>query len=158
MEFVAFLAYNDARWMFGLRVKPILLGLAIAFQTGMLLCAVWSYSVGLELWWCALQMLASFHVLYLLLVMGDDKLWSLSKQVTASYWAYVALCLISAKSSLLSDPFFTSTLAAFKLTYHTVYCLFAAIVVMGLLIKIAWLVLSLAKPRLHLRLHGYRDN
>ena len=155
MELAAFLAYNDARWVFGWRGKPILLGLAIAFQTGMLVWAVWSYNIGVEPWWCAIRMLLSLILLCQLLeVCFDDKPSSFSKQSSTSFWSYVTLSLLG-KSSFPSDPVFTSIHMAFVRTYEAAFCLAAAIVVIGLLIKIGWLVLSLTKPRLHLRLHGY---
>lgn len=158
MELVAFLAYNDDRWVFGWRGKPILLGLAIAFQIGMLLWTVWSYSIGVEFWWCVCRTALSFFALYgLFEIILDDKLSSFSKQFNSCFWSYIVLCWMG-KSITTSDPAFASIRVAFISTYEAVYSLIAAIVVIGLLIKIGWLVLSLTKPRLHLRLHGYRDN
>lgn len=159
MELVAFLAYHDARWLFGCRVKPLVLCLAIAFQTLVLLWGVWGFSLGSSPWWCIFRI--SLSVLLLLQLLGlvlDVQSERLFKELFVSFWSYVVLKLGLGYSELESDPTFTSTSVAFARTYEAVFFLITVIVVVGLLIKTGVLLLSLTKPRLHLRLYGYRDS
>ena len=159
MELVAFLAYYDARWVFGWRVRPLVLGLAMAFQTVALLWAVWGFSVGLSPWWCAFRISLSFLLLIQLLrLVLDDQPDFLFQELFASCWYYATLKSELGYSQFVSDPTFTLTSVALTRTYEAVFFLVTVIVVMGLLIKTGVLLLSLTKPRFHLRLYGYRDS
>jgi hypothetical protein len=159
METIAFLAYYDARWVFGWRVRPLVLGLAMAFQTVALLWGVWGFNVGLGPWMCAFRICLSFVLLIQLLrLVLDDQPDFLFQELFASLWYYAALKSGLDDFQLVSDPTFTLTSAALTRTYEGVFFLVTVIVAMGLLIKTGVLLLSLAKPRLHLRMYGYRDN
>jgi len=157
MEAVAFLAYYDARWVFEWRLKQATLCLAVAFQTGILLWAVWGYNAGVDMLWCILRISACLIVLCQLFgLILDDVRESLAKQLFACGLSYFTLIWAGKDSRLATLP--TSTLAALTRTYDTVFLLVVAIALIGLLIKVCWVLLSLTKPRLHLRLHGYRDS
>ena len=160
MEAVAFLAYYDARWVFELRLKQATLCLAVAFQTGILLWTVWGYNAGVDMWWCILRISACLIVLCQLFgLVLDDVRESLAKKLFACGLSYFTLIWAGKDSRLATLPItFTSTLAALTRTYATVFLLVVAIALIGLLIKVCWVLLSLTKPRLHLRLHGYRDS
>lgn len=159
MEAIAFLAYYDARWVFQWRVQKVALGLAIAFQIGVLLWAVWSYRAGVDLWWSLLRISVCVILLCQLLglALGDFS-ESLSKQLFACVSSYFTLAWAGNDSRFANFPEFTSTLSALIRTYDVVFLLVVAIVLVALFIKVCWLLLSLTKPRLHLRLHGYRDS
>ena len=160
MEAVAFLAYYDARWVFELRLKQATLCLAVAFQTGILLWTVWGYNAGVDMLWCILRISACVMVLHKLVeLLFDDFRKSLFDQMFTCWYSYFTLVFTSNDSRYpdLSTTF-TSTQATLIRIYDTVFLLVVAIVLIALLIKVCWVLLSLTKPRLHLRLHGYRDS
>lgn len=159
METVAFLAYYDDRWVGRCNVKPVLLVMGLGFQAGLLLWAMWSYQAGADPWWCVLRISISVILLTQLLGLAlHSKHESLFKQLSVSLFSY--LILLSALSDLpmSSHPSLAQYLPLSTRIYSIVFLLIPTIIFLSFLIKLVDFLLSLLHPRLHLRLHGYRED